>query len=356
MSRVTSLNDESFATLCRTLSTHAGEIDAKETWPAAQLSLLGNAGVFEWFVPQPLGGQGWSEAEVLRGYIHLAQACLTTAFIVTQRQAAVSRIVASPNEPLRDRLLPDLLTQEAFATVGISHLTTSRRHLARPALRAEMQSGGFVLEGMSPWITGAGHADTIVVGATLDDGRQLLAAVPAKAPGVRIAPYQKLVALSGSHTGPVFFDRVFISDALVLAGPVPEVMKQVAGARTGGLQTSALAMGLARAAIDFLQDETQRRTDLEAATNNLQEEFFTLQSELLALASGTCNITSEEVRSRANSLVLRATQAALAAAKGAGFVAGHPTGRWCREALFFLVWSCPQAVVNANLCEFAGLD
>ena len=46
---------------------------------------------------------------------------------------------------------------------------------------------------------------------------------------------------------------------------------------------------------------------------------------------------------RANSLVLRASQAALAAAEGTGYVVGHPAGRWCREALFFLVWSCPQA-------------
>jgi hypothetical protein len=53
--------------------------------------------------------------------------------------------------------------------------------------------------------------------------------------------------------------------------------------------------------------------------------------------------------------VLRSTQAALAAAKGAGYVVGHPAGRWCREALFFLVWSCPQPVLSANLCELAGI-
>ena len=65
--------------------------------------------------------------------------------------------------------------------------------------------------------------------------------------------------------------------------------------------------------------------------------------------------TNDELRARANSLVLRATQAALAAAKGTGYVVGHPAGRWCREALFFLVWSCPQGVLNANLCELAGV-
>jgi hypothetical protein len=77
---------------------------------------------------------------------------------------------------------------------------------------------------------------------------------------------------------------------------------------------------------------------------------------LLAISAGRFVCTKESLRTRANSLVLRATQAALSAAKGSGYVVGHPAGRWCREALFFLVWSCPQPVANANLCELAGIE
>ena len=77
--------------------------------------------------------------------------------------------------------------------------------------------------------------------------------------------------------------------------------------------------------------------------------------DLLALVRGESRCTKESIRQRANTFVLRATQAALSAAKGTGYVAGHPAGRWCREALFFLVWSCPQPVAAANLCELAGI-
>jgi alkylation response protein AidB-like acyl-CoA dehydrogenase len=76
---------------------------------------------------------------------------------------------------------------------------------------------------------------------------------------------------------------------------------------------------------------------------------------LISIVRGEPGCSSEMLRQRANSLVLRATQAALGTAKGAGYVQGHPVGRWCREALFFLVWSCPQPVVSANLCELAGI-
>jgi hypothetical protein len=54
--------------------------------------------------------------------------------------------------------------------------------------------------------------------------------------------------------------------------------------------------------------------------------------------------------------VTRAAQAALTASKGTGFVVGHPAERLVRESAFFLVWSCPQAVASAVMCELAGLS
>jgi hypothetical protein len=132
-------------------------------------------------------------------------------------------------------------------------------------------------------------------------------------------------------------------------------MRTGVGAGTGGLQTSTLAVGLTSAALDFLENEAARRPDLVPPTCQLRAEYDELQATLLALAEGESVCTNEQLRTRANSLVLRAAQAALAAAKGTGYVVGHPAGRWCREALFFLVWSCPQGVTAAHLCELAGL-
>jgi alkylation response protein AidB-like acyl-CoA dehydrogenase len=141
----------------------------------------------------------------------------------------------------------------------------------------------------------------------------------------------------------------------LLAGPIENVMSLGTGAGTGGLQTSTLAIGLATAALEYLASESVRRDDLSKAAVEMQQEREELASDLIALASGKEVCSHDEFRARANSFVLRATQAALAAAKGSGYVYSHPVGRWCREALFFLVWSCPQGVMQANLCELAGL-
>ncbi len=254
---------------------------------------------------------------------------------------------------MAEQWLQPLVRGERFATVGISHLTTSRRHLDRPVLTATETETGYVLDGMSPWVTGAPHADLFVTGATLEDGRQILIAVPSDAAGVEPGPGVELVALSASCTDRVTFDDVHVNRAMLLGGPIENVLQSGVGARTGGLQTSTLAVGLSRAAVGFLSEEASRREDLREATAELRREVESLEATLLEASQGETGCDASDIRATANRLVLRTTQAAMTAAKGAGFVEGHPVGRWCREALFFLVWSCPQPVVHAHFCELA---
>jgi alkylation response protein AidB-like acyl-CoA dehydrogenase len=353
--RIKTPDDASIESLCAELAKRAAEIDRTGSWPAEQLRLLADAGVYRWFMPREWGGFAWDEADLARGYMNLASACLTTTFILTQRSAAVRRIVDCDNQTAKERLAPALADGSQFSTVGISHLTTSRRHLAKPVLAARETGAGFVLDGYSPWVTGAAHADHVVVGATLEDSRQILIAVPRDIAGVQTPPHAQLLALTASHTGPIEFRNVEIGREWLLDGPDENVMAGRSGTKTGGLQTSALAIGLSAAAIDFLHHESEARPDLSEPTANLRQDHTELERDLLGTAGGDNVCPADELRARANSLALRSTQAALAAAKGAGYVQGHPAGRWCREALFFLVWSCPQPVMAANLCELAGL-
>jgi alkylation response protein AidB-like acyl-CoA dehydrogenase len=358
--RITSPEHPALVELCSKLAEMAAEMDRTEAWPTAQLRLSGEFGVFEWFLDPAWGGQGWDEESVVRGYLALSAACLTTTFIITQRTGACRRIAGSENTQLKERLLPGLASGELFATVGFSHLTTSRRHLARPVLTAERTADGFRLEGYSPWVTGGEAADAVVIGATMVENgspkkEQILIAVPKGLRGVDVAKPARLIGVSASATGAVNFDGAVVPEEYLIAGPKHDVMSAGLGANTGGHETSTLAIGLAGAALDFLDGEAARRDDLQVPRDALRKEHAELTDDLLSLVRGEGSCTKELVRQRANSLVLRSAQAALTAAKGTGYVVGHPAGRWCREALFFLVWSCPQPVSLANLCELAGI-
>ncbi|MGV3606630.1 MAG: acyl-CoA dehydrogenase [Planctomycetaceae bacterium] len=344
--------------LCDALQRAAQAAGDQPLWPAEQLKLCGEAGVYRWFLPKRVGGLEWSEVDLLRGYLRLSQACLLTAFILTQRMGAVMRIFASENPVPSAELLPGLLSGESFATLGISHLTTSRQHLAQPALLATLDDSTITLDGYSPWVTGGEFADVLVLGATTANGEHVLLAMPTDLPGVVRPASPKLVALSASHTGRVELSQVKLDRKWLLAGPAADMLKQSTGGKTGGLQTTALALGLSRAAIDLLQAEAAKRSDLASVSEAIAQEQRELAAQLLQLARGEAavSVTSGSMRAAANSLVLRATQAALGACKGAGFLADHPAGRYAQQALFFLVWSCPQAVLAENLCQLAGIE
>jgi len=341
-SLIHSIDDPKLDSLCAQLRECEFErLGANTMWPRKQLELIGSAGVYRWFVPSDLGGAGWSAPDIVAGYIRLSSACLTSTFIVTQRVAALKRICGSENAKLKDRLLPDLLSGHAASTVGISHLTTSRQHVKTPALQASEHEDGFLVNGFSPWVTGACDAKDIVMGAQFEDGRQILFTIPGDAKGVSVEPGFHLVGLTASQTGPVKCENVKVNLADVIAGPCENVLATVSSNSTGGFQTSALALGLSRSAIDFIGSQLEKRPNLNETHESLLNQFAELEKRLIDLASGFSTCSNEELRSDANSLVLRATQSALVTAKGSGYVEGHPVGRWCREALFFLVWSCP---------------
>jgi alkylation response protein AidB-like acyl-CoA dehydrogenase len=330
------------------LSEHAADADGTTAWPEASWDALRCAGVAGWTVPKAYGGMELGPLELLEGYLRLAGACLTTCFLLSQRDAAVRRIRDSGNEELRRQLLPPLARGERFATVGLSQLTTSRQH-TRPALVARLEGGQLVLDGVMPWVTGAARADHFVTGASLDDGRQVLLAVPRDVRGLTVAEPMQLAALDGSLTTEVRCARAAVDRSWLLAEPAEQVMGSGRGG-TGGLETSALALGLAAAAAAYLRRESEKRTEWRASAQACTESGTTLWDRLLQLARGGGSpAETADLRAQANALVLRASQLALAAAKGAGFLRGHPAQLWARQALFFLVWSCPRPALEGTL-------
>ena len=347
--------DPSFDTLCSRLAAASSKLGAADAWPSDQIRACVEAGLFRWQVAQQQGGAGWSATEIVEANLRLSAACLTTTFVLTQLTGAVKRI-ANGADAVKQWALEPLLSGQILATLGISHLTTSRRHLTRPALRATADDGGYLLDGFSPWVTGADRVQHVLIGAVLDDQRQVLLLVPTESEGVSVQPPSPLVALTASRTGAVRFEGTRVSADFVVAGPAEDVMGTGVGARTGGLQTSTLALGLASSAVQYVAEQSDQRQELVAAAEQLDADLVRARQRLMRLSAGDGNAdTPAELRVEANSLVLRATQAALVAAKGSGYVHGHPAGRWCQEALFFLVWSCPQPVSAANLCEFARI-
>ncbi len=332
--------------LGETLTALADRTVQEGPWRSGAFAALAKFGVLAGFVPDDCGGTGASEPALVFALVAIAERCLTTALALTQWAAAVRIITGAPPD-VRMALLPPLARGDTSTTVGISHLTTSRRYLGTPALTASRDGDTWRLDGFCPWVTGADSSGTIVTGAVTGDGGQMFFVVPTDAVGLTIDPPMSMLALSGSRTSAVQFQRVRPALAIAPTG---------GGPRTGGLATTALAVGATRASTTVIVRESQTRPGLALIAAEFTAEINGLTARLAAACGGIEPEQRDQLRAAANGLVVRAAQAALTASKGAGFVAGHPVERFVRESLFFLVWSCPQAVTDAVLCELAGID
>jgi alkylation response protein AidB-like acyl-CoA dehydrogenase len=348
------LAEDGLDSLVETLARLDGPADDSGLWPDALWAALDSAGANRWALPEAHGGPADDRPTLLRKYARVAEGSLTAAFILSQHDAGLRRLVAAIDRPVALRWVQAVAEGRAFPTVGISQLTTSKRHAAQAVVAEEVRPGHFRVDGLIPWVTAAERANVVVAGATTRDGRQILFALPTDRAGVSLKPAFSLAALQASRTAEVSCEGVEIDSEDLLAGPLPDVISSPSASGTGGLETSALALGQSLAALKAL--EATKREDLLEPVVALREAWETLREGLMACAAGQPTApSSATIRGMANNLVLRTTQAYLTARKGSGFLREEPAQRWARQALFFLVWSCPSPVAQAAIRDLAGL-
>ncbi len=95
--------------LCAQLEELSPQLQNIDDWPAEQIRLLADAGVLAWGLPAEFGGHLATDVQVMAAYERLAAACLTTTFVLTQRNAACQRIAASANFEMKSGALAGAL-------------------------------------------------------------------------------------------------------------------------------------------------------------------------------------------------------------------------------------------------------
>jgi alkylation response protein AidB-like acyl-CoA dehydrogenase len=353
---VATLDDNTAKQLTEALESWAGDYDARGAWPERSVAKMAEAGAWRWNIPAAYGGDPLIHRDLLRAYATLSAGCMSCALISTQRDGAVELIATSPNDALKQRLLPDLAEGKFYTTVGIAQLTTSKRG-GDQLMRATPDGDGYRLTGMMPWATGAEQARWIVTGAVLADGRQILACVPTDRTGLRVDEPDPLFTLSASRTSCVHCTDFRVEPDELLRGPAENVL----GLRTPvkPLVTSACGMGVADAVYNYILSRRQGiRTHFREVIEPLTAAYEEVRARLFAAAERTHDpdyeVPSTEIRIAVNEVVVRLALAALTLSKGSGFLLERPIQQHVREALFFLVWSAPASVQLETLVRLMG--
>jgi alkylation response protein AidB-like acyl-CoA dehydrogenase len=327
-------------------SAHAHDLSGK--WPETDLIALEPLGARRWAVPKSFGGDDLDPLALHRRYEAIAAASLATALILTQRDSAIGILAMSENDSLRRELLPRLISNESFTTVGIAQLTTSRQGGA-PVLRATPSAIGYELDGFIPWSTGACESEFIVAGAATEDGQQILFALPMDSSGVECGGPMPLVALRATRTSEIRCRDFLLEKRLLLRGPMQNVL---AGRRILPLGQAFLALGHCRGILDLIATHDSDRA--RALHGRLEAQLNPLRQQVLESSASDSTDANPALRGACADLAVRAANSAVALFKGSALLADHPAQRLAREAMFLLVWSCPDPVIDCTVDILSG--
>ncbi len=328
------------------LAEFAQHADVSGEWPGESIDLLGEFGCWRWMIPAEYDGDGCRPSELVAGYEALSRGCMSTALIFTQHDAAVDLIVTGSNDGLKRRLCPALAAGEQLLTVGLSQLTTSHQG-GDPVMRATWDGRVARFNGLMPWVTSATEADAVVTGGVLPDGQQIAVYVPTDAAGLRVDPAMELAALQATMTAAVHCEDVSVAASDVIRGPVPRVLAIRGTVRP--MVVSATGLGLAGAMVSSIEETAPRRSpELRPFAEALVDQYKAVHRDLHGaadlLGDPASGGSTAEIRAAVNDLVMRLAIGLMTFAKGSGYLKSHPAQRMAREALFFLVWSAPDAV------------
>ena len=251
----------------------------------------------------------------------MAGACLSTTFVLLQHLGAVRAIAESPNERLRHDWLQPLCQGQRRAGLALAGTMPGP-----PMLRAVPVTGGYVFDGMSPWVTGWGLIDTLHAAARDSAGSVVWGLLDAGPSSTLSVEPLDMIAVMASNTVRANFRNQFVPfERISSTMPLAEWQaRDAAGLRTNG----SLALGVAGRCCALIGP-----SPLDAELAAVRE----------ALDAGTAQ-TMPAARAAAAELAVRAATALVVATGSRAILASSEAQRLAREAVFLLVFATRPAI------------
>jgi alkylation response protein AidB-like acyl-CoA dehydrogenase len=324
--------EEKFADVVGDFASDSADVDRTSSIPPSHFDQLASLGLYGSFAPIQLGGLGFSLSQMCDRVEELASACLATTFVWIQH----SRLLAAVLDPAAPPFIGDLRQQIVRGRVrGGVALTGLQPGPAK--LTATPTRDGWVLNGESPWVSGWGLVDILVVAARGPDDTVVTLALDAQyQPGLEVATRQ-LSALNATATVKLTFNALVVQDDRLLGrAPHNPLEESPEGLRVNG----SLALGVTRRCCSVIG-----RSALDDELRDARTELDSADIETMAMA-----------RARACELAVRASHA-LAVFLGSSSVLKESIAeRTAREAQLLLTFGSRPAIRNSLLQHFGVRD
>jgi alkylation response protein AidB-like acyl-CoA dehydrogenase len=208
---------------------HEKQRRLREAW-----KLCGEFGLFSMAVPRELGGDGFTNVEILEVLEGLGEGCSNDGLLFAigaHLWAVIQPVVHFATPEQRERYLPPLMNGE---WIGAHAMTESENNSGAASTRYAETADGYTIDGLKLFITNAPAADLFVLFATRDPllGSRGASAflIEAADAGITTGPDERKLGLDGS-----MLSSVALRDAVV-------PRDRMLGARDGGRDVFTCAM------------------------------------------------------------------------------------------------------------------
>jgi alkylation response protein AidB-like acyl-CoA dehydrogenase len=331
------------------LAPQVQAIDQQGHYPREFMHTVGKLGGFGSAIASEHGGSSQGVRSAIQVIEAISEQCLCTGFMAWCQIACAWYMQNSDNPDLKQNLLPLVATGQRLGGTGLSNPMKHFAGIEKIAITAERKPGGYVLNGLLPWVSNIGPGHYFGIAAQLADSDDyLMAIVSDELEGLTLRHTAHFIALEGSNTFSCQFREVFIPDELVLAAPCDAYVNRI---RPGFVLTQVgMGLGLVASCIDLIQRTDQRyghvNCFLDDQAADLIAELATARQKTYALADAITDnhqvdleLFQEIVRARiaGSELSLKAANAAMLHAGARAYLHGSPTERKLREAYFVAI-------------------
>ncbi|MEM9088601.1 MAG: acyl-CoA dehydrogenase family protein [Cyanobacteria bacterium P01_F01_bin.53] len=338
------------AVINQALTPKVQDIDLKGEFPGQIMHDIGSAGAFSHAVSTDYEGSGKGLRYAVQSVEEVSKDCLSTGFITWCQVACTWYLQNTENVALREKLLPEIATGRVLAGTGLSNPMKHFADIEKIALTASKVEGGYIVNGMLPWVSNLGPGHYFGIAAKLADSDDyMMAIVSDDLEGMSLRCNAHFIALEGTGTFSCLFRNTFVPDEVVLAAPCEDY---VACIKPGFILTQVgMGLGLTASCIELMKRSNKRlghvnqfladqAEDIDADLQMARQRTYRLADQL-----NQCTGVAEpqlireiiQARVTAAELSLRSSQAAMLHAGARAYVHGSPAERKLREAYFVAI-------------------
>ncbi|MGY1617807.1 acyl-CoA dehydrogenase family protein [Geodermatophilus sp. SYSU D00691] len=333
------------------LAPRAAEYEREERFPREVFRTLGDAGLLGLPFPEEVGGGAQPYEVYLQVLEELSLRWASIALGISVHTLSCSPIANFGTEAQRRDLLPALVGGELLGAYCLSEAHAGSDPAAMRAA-ATPSDDGWVARGEKAWVTHGGQADFYSTFLRTPEGISCFHLTP-DLPGFTPAPPEHKMGLTASHTAAIRLDDVPVPGDRLVGEPGRGLAIALSALDSGRLGVSAVAVGLAQAALDVAVDYAVEREAFGRPIAEHQGVAFLLADMAAAVESARATYLAAARRrdagkpySRQASIAkLVATDAAMKVTTdavqvlgGAGYTRDHPAERYMREAKVFQIF------------------